>query len=251
MRKKLFWLMVIGFGVAYAANHTRVGKNVVTIIDRTVDSVSESFGSDVELGTLKRDLRKLESEQVKIQSRYATAKVDADRLANQVVLLKKDLETGEHALLKQADELKKAGDNSRVNWKGITISLSEGKERLQIAVDQIKAKKAQLAADEQRLAYLEKDRDVLGQQLSAFKAEVARMHSEIAKMEAELKQLRVEQIRQRQHPENSDLGDVKEAADRLARKIAIEREKLNLSTDRPQSDVGNKSVEEILKGLND
>lgn len=249
MKRKLFWMLVIGFGVAYAANHTRIGKNVVTVVGRTVDSVNDGFGTDVELGTLKRELRNLEKEQAKIQGRYATAKVDAERLAKQVAQQRGDLEKSEQALVQKGEELKKAGDNSRVSWNGINISIREGKERLQIAVDQYKAKKATLAADEQRLAYLEKDRDILAAQLSTFKAEVARMNDDLERMQSELNLLKLEQSRQRKYPANTDLSEVKEAFESLSRKIAIEREKLNLTTGGATSEASGKSVDEILKQI--
>ena len=99
-------------------------------------------------------------------------------------------------------------------------------------------------------AKLEKS-DTLAEQLSSFKAEYSRMQGEIARMHSEVQLLKAEQMRQRHRPEGSDFGDVKESFDRLSRRIAIEREKLNMNSDRVQSDAGTKSVDEILNAIKD
>lgn len=251
MKRKLFWLLVIGFGVAYAANHTRIGKNMVTVVGRTVDSVNDSFGTDVELDTLKRELNNLKKEQSKLQGVYATRKVDAERLAREVVRQRDELEKAEQALVRRGEELKRGGDNAKVSWNGVSISLNEGKERLQIDMNSYKAKKLLLQTEEKRLANLEKDRDEAFQQLTLFKAEVARMSDEISRMQSEIQLLKHEQMRHRKYPANSELGEVKEAFESLSRKIAIEREKLNLTTGESSisSEVSGKTIDEILKPL--
>ena len=249
---KKFWIWVlIGGSIAYAVNHTRVGQHVVTYFNRTVDGVEESITPDIEIGTLKRELKKLESEQVKIRGKYATAKVDAERLAFAVNQTRTELEGAEQALLKRGEDLKKANETDKVSWNGIPVSLGEAKERLQNTVDQYKARKAQVQADEQRLSYLEKDRDTLGQQVATFRAEMTRLNSEINHMQSEIHLLKSEQLRHRNPQDGSELAEMKESLEKLARKIAIEREKLNLNTDQIRSTVGNKSVEEILSGLKD
>jgi len=251
MKRKLFWMLVIGFGVAYAANHTRIGKNVVTVVGRTVDSVNDSFGTDVELDTLKRELGNLKKEQGRLQGVYATRKVDTELLSKQVVRQRDELEKAEQALVKKGEELKKGGENAKVSWNGVSISINQGKERLQNEVDTFQAKKLLLQAAEKRLITSEKDRDDAFDQLNLFKGEVNRMTVDLDLMQSELQSLKREQMRQRKFPPNSELSDFKEAADSLSRKIAIKREELNLATGEKNdtSAVSGKSIDEILKPI--
>jgi chromosome segregation ATPase len=253
MCRKLFWTALIVGGIAWGVTHTKAGRYVTTMVDRGIERLEESIPLEVDLAALKRDLRKLGKEEEKIEGRYATVKVDAERLAPRVKQTQEELASAEEQLHQKGEELKKVDNKNRVSWNGRSISVQEGKNRLFAEVETLKARKNRLAVDEKRLAHLTQDRDALDQQRKAYREQVAKLEQEVALLETEINLLKTQRIKSKHQNDDSVLGEAKTNAEKLARRIAIEREKVALASERYETKnnaVTNQSVEEILKGLN-
>ena len=145
--------------------------------------------------------------------------------------------------------LKEAGASKLITWDSRPISYDRAKELLQAQVTSHKNVEKELKALETMLAVRERTRDLAEQHLQALVSQKSELEAAVTELEADIKVARIEQVQSKYQNDGTRMAQVKEDLAKLKKRIAVQREKLNLTKKFDPNSVENKSVDEILAEL--
>jgi chromosome segregation ATPase len=238
---------VVGAGVYVGYPYLKVATK------HTQEAIRDAIPPHVELDKIRVEVASLDGEVESIKGQLAKATVDFKILEDEITRLKGDIEAGEKFVMKKGEELKLASAAEKFPWNGLSLTLPEAKERLNSEVNRVKSRKAELKAKQNILETRLKNRDLLERQLATLIEQRTDLTTEIARLDAEIQQIKLEQMESKTVTnDGSRLDGVKKSLSDLKRRLAIQRETMNIAKKYESNDkVADKSVDEILSGLDD
>src|SRR5204862_80613 len=92
--------------------------------------------------------------------------------------------------------------------------------------------------------------DLAEQHMNALVSQKSELEAALTEMDADIKKLRIEQTESKYQNDGTKMAEVKESIAKLKKRVAIQREKLNLAKNYDTKAVENKSADEIMAELN-
>lgn len=249
MCKKLIVLAVIGIVGVYVVNETRAGSHFKAWCGRIGDKLEKKVTPETELSRIRHEVGELDGDIGKVKGDLAEANVSVRLLRLEIDDLRKDVKTAETAVRKHGEVVKGASEDAQIQWGNRTVSYVNAKDLLMSEVKAYNGLKARLKSREQSLASQEQTRDLVEQQLQEMLRQKDELRAAVAEMDNEIKLAKVEQIRSKYQNDGSRMGDIKTSLAELRRRVMVQRENLRLTDTYSKSPASEKSVDEILAGI--
>jgi len=252
MCKKILLVGAVGLLTAALLTQTKLGSHAKAWMHRAEDKLESSVPDEVEVQRLKMEVAEIEKEIKAATGDVAKENVEARMQGEKVVALAKQVKDSGEALKARAALVKAAEtdkDTHFVKFEGRNVNLSDAKDLLQKQVRLQVAAEKNLRSEETMLTVREKTRDLANQHLKTLVAQKSELEAVVTEMEADIKQLKIEQLESKYATDGSKVSEVKESIAKLKKRIAIQREKLNLAKSYDPKSVDNKSVDEIMAEL--
>jgi len=253
MCKKILFVGAVGLLTAALLTQTKLGSHAKAWMHRAQDKLENSIPAEDEIQRLKMEVSELDNEIKAAKNAVAVERVEAreqrkkvGELAEQVKASRATLDA-RYATVKAAEGDK---DTHFVKWDGRPVDLVKAKELLQNQVRTQKAMEKNLQSEETMMTVREKTRDLAEQHMNALVSQKSELEAVLTEMEADIKQLRIEQTESKYQNDGTKMAEVKESIAKLKKRIAIQREKLNLAKNYDTKAVENKSADEIMAELN-
>ena len=159
------------------------------------------------------------------------------------------MKASETAVRKHGEVIEAATDNSQIQWGLCKVSYANAKELLMGEVKRHNDLKTRLKVQDQALTTQEQTRNLVEQQLQEMLKQKDELNSAVSEMEAEIKLAKVEQIRSKYQNDGTRMGEIKTSLTDLRNRIMVQREKLRVAETYTKNPAADKSVKEILSGL--
>jgi len=249
MVKKLIAIAVIGVVGIYVIGETRAGSHVRAWASQIGTRLESEVKPETELARIKHEVSELNGDVDKVKGDLAEANVNARLLRRDVEETRKDVKDSEVAVRKHGEIIKAASDDNQIQWGLRRVSYAAAKDLLQNEVNRHNSLKVQLKAREQALSTQEQTRDLVEQQLQEMLKQKEELGSAVAELEADIKLAHVEQIRSKYQNDGTRMGNIKTSLAELRKRIMVQREKLHVVDTYSKSPAAEKSVDEILQGI--
>jgi chromosome segregation ATPase len=253
MCKKILFVGAVGLLTAALLTQTKLGSHAKAWMNRAEAKLESSIPDEHEVQRLKMEVAELNKEielakndvaKEIVEAREQKAKVGT--LAEQVKNSRTALDA-RYAIVKAAENEK---DTHFVKFDGNKYDLVRAKQMLQDQVRTQVAVEKNLKSEETMLTVRERTRDLAEQHLKSLVSQKSELDAILTEMEADIKQLKIEQIESKYQNDGTKMADVKESIAKLKKRIAIQREKLNLAKTYDPASAQNKSADEIMAELN-
>ena len=249
MCKKILFVGAAGLLIAAVLTQTKAGRYLSLQWDRAEKHFESKIPPEEELAQIKKNVASLDKDIDRAKGSLAEENVECRLLTQKVSDLRTQTEKSRAYVEARGKTLKEATDTKFVKWDGRTVDVSKAKEDLATDVRRHNALEGEFKANEKMLAVRERTRGMAEQHLQALITEKARLDSDVIDLEALIKQVKVEQVQSKYQNDGTKMAQVKEDIAKLKKRIEIQREKLNISKKWGTDTVENKSVDEILAGL--
>lgn len=249
MIMKMVKIGVIGLLVAFVANETKAGSHFKAWLNQLGAKMEKKVTPEMELARIKNEVGQLDGDVDKVKGDLAEANVNVRLLRREIDDLRKDVKESESAVRKHGDVVKAASADDKIQWGFRTVSHVDAKELLMNEVKRHNDLKARLKAREQAVGTQEQTRDLVEQQLQEMLKQKDELTFAVAEMEAEIKMAKVEQIRSKYQNDGTRMGDIKSSLAELRKKVMVQREKLRITETYTKNPAADKSVDEILSGI--
>jgi chromosome segregation ATPase len=249
MIKKLVKVAVIVVVASYIVSETKAGSHFRAWVERQYAKMEKKVTPDQELARIKNEVKLLDGDVDKVKGDLAESNVNVRLLRREVEELRAEVKDSEAAVRKHGEVVKAASANDTIQWGYRTVSFVDAKDLLQAEVKRHNDVKARLKAREASLASQEQTRDLVEQQLQEMLKQKDELASAVEEMEAEIKLAKVEQIRSKHQDDGSRMADIKSSLTELRKRVLVQREKVRIADSYTKSPAAEKSVEEILAGL--
>src|SRR5205085_4622324 len=225
MIKKLV-LLTAGTIGAVALVSTVVGRGSLhTAWKKAHTAIENQVSPEFELDRIRDQIAQLGPDMHKHIQRVAEQWSAVDALDREVQVCQTNIEKRKTSLLAMTDVLEK-GDTQKVKFYG---GPSDLKRRLERELKTYKTCEKELVSKQKILEAKKQELDAARAQLSEIKEQKAQLESLVAQYEAELATLRLEQTRSKFKLDDSRLGDIKGALEKLRQKVDVERKKAELA----------------------
>lgn len=225
MIKKLV-MVTAGVGVALVAINTIAGRGSIhTLFHKAHNAIEAQVSPEFELERIRDQIAKLGPDMHDNISRIAEQMVKVEAIERDLQTCQAGQEKRKGSLLAMTDTLEK-GDTQRVKFYGGAGDL---KRHLERELKTYKTVEKEIAGKQKVLEAKKQELDAARAQLSEIKEQKAQLESLVAQYEAELATLRLEQTRSKFKLDDSRLGDIKGAFEKLRQKIDVERKKAELA----------------------
>lgn len=250
MIKKLLLVAVVG-AIAFTALK---GSKFIGYAKQEVAEAQSWMESQVpvekEIARLRKEVGSLEKDRSKVADLLAKEIVECRYLREDVEKLRAEVRVEDDRLRAKADEIKDSTE--RVKYGRTMVSLGEAKDMLKADVARHMNRKASLSNQEKALNIREQNKENLERQLDVLKRQKDELAVQIDAFEAEYRSLQLEQMQSKYQTDATRLANIKNSLRGLEKKMAIEREKLNLAP-RVVEDSGftasGETVDEIIAPL--
>jgi peptidoglycan hydrolase CwlO-like protein len=249
MFKKVLIVGAAGLLIAAVLTQTKVGKHLSRQWDKAEQYLENQIPPEEEVARIKKDVASLDKDIDKAKGDLACENVECRELTTEVARLRTQTESSRAAVEARGRMVKEATDTKFVKWDGRSIDFTKAKEMLASEVKNHKSLEKQFQATEKKLAVHEQTRTLAEQHLQALISEKAQLESDVTDLEAMIKQFKIEQVQSKYQNDGTRMAQVKEDLAKLKKRIAVQREKLNLTRKFDPNSVENKSVDEILADL--
>jgi hypothetical protein len=249
MWKKLIGIAVLGTIGIYVVGETKAGSHVRAWFDRVGTKLESQVRPETELARIKHEIGELDGDVDRVKGDLAEANVNVRLLRRDVEESRKDVKESETAVRKHAEVIKTAGPDNQILWGARRVSSATAKDMLQAEVNRHNSLKAQLRAREQALATQEQTRDLVEQQLQEMLKQKEELASSVAELDADIKLANVEQIRSKYQNDGTRMGNIKTSLADLRKQVMVQREKLRVTETYVKTPAAEKSVDEILQGI--
>ncbi len=249
MCKKLVVIALVGLVGAYVINETRAGSHVRAWACKVSTKLESEVKPETELARIRHEVGQIGGDIDKVKGDLAEANVNVRLLQRDVEEFRKEVKDSETAVRKHGEVIKAAAEDDQIQWGLRKVNYSNAKDLLLSEVKRHNDLKAQLKAREQALGTQESTRELIEQQLQEMLKQKEELASAVSEMEAEIKLANVEQIRSKYQNDGTRLGEIKTSLAELRKRVMVQREKLRVTETYTRSPAADKSVEEILGGL--
>jgi peptidoglycan hydrolase CwlO-like protein len=249
MFKKIAIVGAAGLLTAAVLTQTKVGSYLSHQWDRAERQLESKIPPEDEVRRIKHEVAGLDKEIDKAKGSLAEENVEVRYLTKKVEELRSQTEKSRTAVEAKGKALKEATDTRFVRFDGQRMDISKAKEILATDVAAHKSLDKEYKANEKMLAVRERTRTMAEQHLQALITEKAQLESDVLDLEALIKQVKVEQVQSKYQNDGTKMARVKEDLAKLKKRIEVQREKLHLTKKWDRDSVENKSVDEILAGL--
>ena len=249
MFKKILVVGAAGLLIAAVLTQTKVGKHLTRQWDRAEQYLENQVPPEEEIARIKKEVASLDRDIDKAKGDLALENVEVRELTEKVSELRARTEKSRSAVEARGRMVKEATDTRFVKWDGRPIDFSRAKQMLAEEVKSHRNLEDQFRANEKMLAAHEQTRSLAEKHLQALISEKAQMESAVTDLEALIKQVKIEQVQSKYQNDGTRMARVKEDLAKLKKRIAVQREKLNLHKKWDPNSVENKSVDEILAEL--
>lgn len=249
MFKKILVVGAAGLLIAAVLTQTKVGKHLTRQWDRAEAYLENQIPPEEEIARIKKDVATLDRDIEKAKGDLALENVEVRELSDKVGDLRARTEKSRTAVEARGRMVKEATDTRFVKWDGRPIDFTKAKEMLADEVRNHKALEKQFTSTEKMLTVHERTRSLAEKHLQALISEKAQLESQVTDLDALIKEVRIEQVQSKYQNDGTRMARVKEDLAKLKKRIAVQREKLNLTKKWDPNSVENKSVDEILAEL--
>jgi chromosome segregation ATPase len=249
MIKKLIAIAVVGVVGAYIVGETKAGSHIRAWAGRMSTKLEKSVTPEMELARIKSEIGHLDGDVDKVKGDLAEANVNARLLRRETEEMRSEVKKSEAEVRKHGEVIAAASDNSQIQWGMRKVSYVDAKELLMAEVKRHNDLAARLKTNEQALTVEEQTRDLVEQQLQEMLRQKSELSSAVLQMEADIKLANVEQIRSKYQNDGTRMSDIKSSLAELRRRVMVQREKLHVAETYTKSPAAEKSVKEILGGL--
>ncbi len=249
MLKRIFAIAVLGIVGTYIVSETKAGGHFRAWAGRVGSQIETSVTPEMELTRIKSEVGQLDGDIDKVKGDLAEANVNVRLLHRDVDEIRKEVKENETAVRKHGEVVKAATETEYIQWGARKVNYSNAKELLMSEVKRHNDLKARLKAREQALGTQEQTRDLVEQQLQEMLKQKDELTGAVDEMEAEIKMAKVEQIRSKYQNDGSRMGEIKTSLTDLRKRIMVQREKLRVADTFTKSPAADKTVDEIMGGL--
>jgi len=250
MLKKLVVLGVIGFVAVTAAKHTKMGSYLLDKIESVWEQAEESIPMEAEIVRLRKEVKLLDKDIIKVIDQFATETVAVDQLRVKADGLRatqsreKELLTSRAAAIKAATEQVVFGDRK--------LTVAAATAELEAGVKRFSTNQKSLDSLDASLASREKVKDALAKQLDVLKAQKSELGAVIDTLDAELADLKLQQLESKVPLDNTRSAKIKERLIALKTKIDVQKVKVKEMEKLapPAEPAPTKSVDDIMAALN-
>jgi len=248
MFKKVLIVGAAGLLIAAVLTQTKAGRYLTHQWDRAEKHFENKIPPDEEIARIKKEVGSLDKDIDKAKGDLALENVEVRELTTKVSDLRTQTEKSRAYVEARGRTLKEATQTS-LKWDGRMVDVSKAKEDLANDVKRHNSLEKEFKANEKMLAVRERTRSMAEQHLQALISEKAQLESDVLDLEALIKQVKVEQVQSKYQNDGSRMAQVKEDLAKLKKRIAVQREKLEINKKWDTNSVENKSVDEILAEL--
>jgi len=221
-------------------------------LHRAEDKLESTIPAEDEVQRLKMEVSELEKEIKSAKNAVAEERVEAREQRKKVIDLAEQVKASKATLDARALALKAAEADKEVHFvkvDGRNVDFTAAKDALQNLVRSQNVLEKNLQSEESMLTSREKSRELAEQHMKALVSQKSELESILTEMEADIKQLKIEQIESKYQNDGTKMAEIKESIGKLKKKIAVQREKLNMSKKGDTSAVETKSVDQIMAEL--
>jgi hypothetical protein len=257
MIKKLLLVGVIGVAAFATLRGTKFFGLAKEEIKSATTWLDEQIPVEKEINRLRKEIAGLDKDRSKVADLLAKETVEVRFVREKTDELRASLSTEKDLLQAKATELRDiAGENptSKVLYRGAKVSVAEAKGMLAADVARYGIKEGNLKNMEKALAMRERNKENLEKQFDVLKRQKEDLAIQVDRLEAEYNTLKLEQMESKYQTDSTRLAGIKESIRDIERRIAVQRERLNLEprvqevgTAGPTSDL---TVDEIMAPLN-
>lgn len=220
-------LTVLGLFAVYKA--AGLDSYAGTAWSKVSSSVKREVPLEFEIDRVRHEVSRIVPEIKKQYTALAEEIVAVDRLKEEIVVTRANLQRQKDVILAMKKDLE-SGD-STVSYDGRTFSASRVREKLTRDFDLYKRCETELKTREQLLDAREKSLEAAREQLAAMKVQKQELEVRVAQLEAKLKTVRLAQTRNRFQLDEGQLARCKAALAQLETRLDVEATKEALAGD--------------------
>jgi chromosome segregation ATPase len=251
MIKKLIAVAVVGLVGTYFVGETKFGSHIRAWFAHVGNKLEDSVTPETELARIKNEIGQLSGDIDKVKGKLAEEVVTCRLLQPKVEEERKAVKDSEVAVRKHGQVIEAASENSQIEWGNRKMNHATAKEALAAEVKGVNNRKARLKVAERELAGHESNRDLAEQELQQLMKQKDELASEASTIEGEINLAKVEQIRSKYQDDGTRMSEIKSSLAELHKRVMIQREKLQVSENYAKNPAADKSVNEILGGLDE
>lgn len=259
MCKKLLLIAVVGAAAFVGLKGTKFFGLAKQEVESARAWLDDQVPVEKEIKRLRKEVQSLENDRAKVADVLAKEIVEVRYLREDVEKMRADVGARGELIQAKADQLrtleadKKDGTErtQKLKYGKAIVTLDEAKDLLATDVAHFKNQKATLANQEKALSIRERNRENLEKQLDTLKRQKEELAVQIDAFEAEWRAMQLEQMQSKHQADDTRLAAVKQSLRNLEKKLAVEREKLNMAPRLADEagKAGSKSVDEIMAPL--
>jgi chromosome segregation ATPase len=247
MIKKAAILAVVGLAGATVLTQTKLGSYALAFFNKAEDKINESVPPDWELERIRNEVSRLDADIEETKGLLAKARVEARVVRADVEKIRPEIDATEAQILRLGAAITSASKGDTIKWEGRSLTVAEAKQELQTEVARHRNRRDELRSKEKMLEIRERNRDLLGKQLTAMIQQKSELATAVDKLDAEINLAKLEQVESRYQNDGSRMAGVKKALQELEKRVAYQREKLTISQQFAGRDnAADKTVDEIL-----
>jgi chromosome segregation ATPase len=249
MFKKIAIVGAAGLLTAAVLTQTKAGSYLSHQFDRAERHLESKIPPEEEVRRIKHEVGNLDKDIAKAKSGLAEENVEVKHLTAKASELRAQTEKSRAAVEARGRQIKEAGDLQYIKVDSRSVPVTKAKEQLAAEVAAHRTLEKEFKATESMLTIRERTRSMAERHLQALITEKAELETAVASLEADIKMLKVEQVESKYQNDGTRMAKVKQDLSALRKRIEIKQEELRLSKKFDPSSVENKSVDEILAGL--
>lgn len=249
MIRKVFKLAIIGLIGVAIVNETKAGSHFRAWVSRMGSKLEKQVTPEAELARIKHEIGLLDGDVDKVKGDLAEANVNVRLLHREIDDLRKDVKESEAAARKHGEVVKNASTNDQIQWGFRTVNYVDAKDLLMSEVKRLNDLKARLKSRETALSTQEQTRELVEQQLQEMLKQKDELAMAVTEMEADIKVAKVEQIRSKYQNDGSRMADIKSSMAELRKRVLVQREKLRINENFLKVPVIEKTIDEIIAGI--
>jgi peptidoglycan hydrolase CwlO-like protein len=249
MFKKVAIVGAAGLLAAAVLTQTHVGGYLRHQFDRADKYLENQVPPEEEVARIKVEVASLDKDIDRARGSVAEERVEAKLVKVRLEEKRTQVSNSRAAVEALAKTLKDSGSARLVKFDSRELPYERAKEVLQGKVTAHKALEGELKSLETMVAVRERTRDLAEQHLQALVTQKSELEAAVTELEADVKMAKIEQVQSKYQNDGTRMAEVKESLAKLKKRIEVQREKLNIAKQYDKSGVENKSVEEIMKEL--
>ena len=249
MFKKVAIVGAAGLLAAAVLTQTHVGGYLRHQFDRADKYLENQVPPEEEVARIKVEVGNLDKDIDRARGSVAEERVEAKLVKGRVEEKRTQVDNSRAIVEARGKMLKEAGQNKLVKWDSREVSYDRAKELLQSKVFAQKALEKEYDSLKSMLSARERTRDLAEQHLQALVTQKSELEAAVTELEADVKMAKIEQVQSKYQNDGTRMAEVKESLAKLKKRIEVQREKLNIAKQYDKSGVEDKSVDEIMKEL--